>query len=168
MWHSISLVPTIGKLKFWVLTLLYQFCTGTQSTCCGWQYNPLAMLSLYITSAKQSPHWCHDRRGSKSVIKPKSLYHFVPRSTVGAWDRTVCVWCLLSHRWTGDVSVCAVFSLTVDSVTRRLAVCRGLCSYLVPLAPHFCKEPVSEPCAASFTLPAWRSGEPLGKANNQP
>lgn len=39
---------------------------------------------LYITSAKQLPHCYHDRRGTKSVIKPKSLYHFVPRSTVGA------------------------------------------------------------------------------------
>lgn len=59
--------------------------------------------SLFITSAKQLLHWYHDRCGTEYVIKPKPLYHFVPRSTVGAGDRTVCVWCLLSHRWTGGV-----------------------------------------------------------------
>ena len=54
----------------------HMLCLAVKSVCHAY--------SLYITSAKQLPHWCHDRHGSKSVIKPKSLYHFVPRSTVGA------------------------------------------------------------------------------------
>lgn len=58
----------------------------------------MLIYRLYITCRLNS--YC---TGTKYVIKPKSLYHFVPRYTVGAWGSIVSVWCLLLHLWTNDV-----------------------------------------------------------------